>query len=146
MATPFVAGSAALLLQAHGKGKDVYLGARTLFETTAVAVPSDKTDGSPLQTLTQAGAGLINVNNAINYKSTLTPGEILLNDTAHFNGAAVLTIKNSGKAQTFKLTHVPVGTALTIEKVCSYSLMILLLVINIILHRARSSPLSDLFH
>lgn len=117
MATPFVAGSAALLLQAHGKTKAVSLGARTLFETTAVAVSSDKTADALLQTLTQAGAGLVNVYNALQYGTTLTPGEILLNDTAHFNGGSVLTLKNSGKkAQTYKLTHVPAGTAATLQE------------------------------
>jgi len=84
MATPFVAGSAALLLAAKGKSKGVALSARTLFETTAKSVPSSKTDGGPLQTLTQQGAGLIDVYAAIHTMTIVSPGELILNDTAHF--------------------------------------------------------------
>jgi len=84
MATPFVAGSAALLLAAKGKSRDVVLSARTLFETTSKGIPSSKTDGDPLQTLTQQGAGLIDVYNAIHTTTIASPGELILNDTAHF--------------------------------------------------------------
>lgn len=86
MATPFVAGSAALLFQARGKSAAVGRSARTLFETTAQRVPSTHTDGDPLQTLTQQGAGLINVFNAIHTTTIVSPGELILNDTAHFKG------------------------------------------------------------
>jgi subtilisin family serine protease len=84
MATPFVAGSSALLLSVKGKSKTVTDGARTLFQTTAKAVSSSKTDGDPLQTLTQQGAGLINVFDAIHATTIVSPGELVLNDTAHF--------------------------------------------------------------
>jgi len=84
MATPFVAGSSALLLSVKGKSKDVTSTARTLFETTAQKVGSSKTDGDPLQTLTQQGAGLINVFNAIHSTTIVSPGELILNDTANF--------------------------------------------------------------
>lgn len=86
MATPFVAGSSALLLSVKGKSTDVTSAARTLFETTAQKVGSSKTDGDPLQTLTQQGAGLINVFNAIHTTTIVSPGELILNDTAHFKG------------------------------------------------------------
>ena len=84
MATPFVAGSAALLLAAKGKSQDVALSARTLFETTSKSVPSSKTDGDPLQTLTQQGAGLIDVYVAIHTTTIASPGELILNDTTYF--------------------------------------------------------------
>ena len=87
MATPFLAGSSALLLQVKGKTAAVARGARTLFETTAQNIPSSKNDGDPLQTLTQQGAGLINVFNALNFKTVVSPGEMILNDTAHFVGS-----------------------------------------------------------
>lgn len=86
MATPFVAGSSALLLSVKGKSTAVTSAARTLFETTAQKVGSSKTDGDPLQTLTQQGAGLINVFNAIHTTTIVSPGELILNDTAHFKG------------------------------------------------------------
>lgn len=86
MATPFIAGSAALLFSVKGNSATVGLTARTLFETTAQAVASSHTDGDPLQTLTQQGAGLINVFNAIHTTTIVSPGELILNDTAHFKG------------------------------------------------------------
>ncbi|KAF8524710.1 subtilisin-like protease [Hysterangium stoloniferum] len=116
MATPFMAGSAALLLQVKGKSQSVARGARTLFETTAQKIPSSHTDGDPLQTLTQQGAGLINVFNALTFKTVVTPGELILNDTAHFVGTHVIKISNTGNTvQTYSLTHVPAGTAQTIK-------------------------------
>lgn len=84
MATPFIAGSSALLLSVKGKSLAVTSGARTLFETTAKPVGSSKTDGDPLQTLTQQGAGLINVFDAIHATTVVSPGELILNDTANF--------------------------------------------------------------
>jgi hypothetical protein len=90
MATPFVAGSAALLLSVKGKSADVTSAARTLFQTTAQMVPSNKTDGDPLQTLTQQGAGLINVFNAVHATTIVSPGELILNDTANFKPMLVI--------------------------------------------------------
>ena len=89
MATPFVAGSAALLLQVKGKEAAVALSARTLFETTAKILPSSQAPGDPLQTVAQQGAGLIQVHDALRFTTIVTPGELILNDTAHFQGALV---------------------------------------------------------
>ncbi|EJD50489.1 subtilisin-like protease [Auricularia subglabra TFB-10046 SS5] len=117
MACPHMAGAAALILQAKGKNANVARSLRALVETTAKYVASDKTDSAPLQTLAQQGAGLLNVYDAIRYKTVLTPGELLLNDTAHWRARHTITIKNtSQKKQTYQLTHVPAGTALTIAE------------------------------
>ena len=90
MATPFVAGGSALLLQVKGRSAAVALSARALFETTAHVVPSsNNVSSSPLQTVAQQGAGLIQVYNALRYSTVVTPGEIILNDTAHFSGTSV---------------------------------------------------------
>ena len=83
MATPFVAGSSALVLQV--KGKSAAKGMRDLFQATANPTASSHTDTDPLQTLTQQGAGLIQVNTAIQTTTVISPGQITLNDTAHFN-------------------------------------------------------------
>lgn len=76
----------ALLFSVKGKSRQVGITARTLFETTARAVPSSHTDGDPLQTVTQQGAGLINVFDAIHATTIVDPGQLILNDTAHFKG------------------------------------------------------------
>ena len=86
MAAPFAAGSAALLLQIKGKSADFARSIRTLLETTATPVPADHSDNPLLQTLTQQGAGLVNVFNAAHTTTIVSPGELLLNDTAHFEG------------------------------------------------------------
>jgi len=43
-------------------------------------------DGGPLQTVSQQGAELINVFGAIYATMVVWPSELLLNDTAHFEG------------------------------------------------------------
>lgn len=123
MATPFIAGSAALLLQKNGRTVSVARGAKTLFQTTSQAIrqTNDNSIGNPaLQSLAQAGAGLINVYNALTVATTLSPGELLLNDTAHLQLVQVLTIRNGGKkTQTYQFEHFPAGTAETYPSVCS---------------------------
>lgn len=90
MATPFVAGVSALLFQSKGKTVDVAQSARTLYETTAKYVPSNLTDGDPLQTVTQQGAGLIHAYDAFHSTTILSKGELLLNDTAYFKPEYVI--------------------------------------------------------
>ncbi|KZV90011.1 subtilisin-like protease [Exidia glandulosa HHB12029] len=117
MATPHTAGAAALILQAKGKSAALAKNMRTLLETTAQTIASDKEDGAAPQTLSQQGAGLINVYNAINYKTSVSPGELLLNDTANWKTFHTITVTNNGdKKQTYRLSHVPAGTALTLQK------------------------------
>ncbi|KAG8915767.1 hypothetical protein FRC01_003516 [Tulasnella sp. 417] len=111
MATPFAAGAAALILQKRGKGKDSALAVRGLLESTGKAVPSSKKSGDPLQTLAQAGAGLLDVYEAVHGKTIVTPAQLALNDTAYGKPEHTITIKNtSKKAQKYKITHVPAGT------------------------------------
>ena len=86
MATPFIAGVSALLFGVKGNSPAVGRGARTLFETTAQFVPSSHTDGDPLQTVAQQGAGLVNAFSALTTNIVVSPGEFLLNDTANFVG------------------------------------------------------------
>ena len=86
MATPFMAGVSALLFEARGTHPEVGRMARTLFETTAQRVASSHTDGDPLQSVTQQGAGLIDAFKAIHAEAFITPSELITNDTAHFRG------------------------------------------------------------
>ncbi|KAJ7622720.1 subtilisin-like protease [Mycena polygramma] len=116
MATPFIAGSAALFLAAKGKSPAVAKSARTFFQATAKPLSSSHTDGDPFQTATQQGAGLVQVYDAIFGTTTLSRTELILNDTAHFAGPQKFTVKNAGKTiKTYTLSHVPAGTAVTVD-------------------------------
>ncbi|KAI0049853.1 subtilisin-like protease [Auriscalpium vulgare] len=116
MATPFLAGSAALLLGVKGKTTAVALAARSLFETTAQTIGSDHTDVAPLQTATQQGAGLVDVFTAIHTETLVTPGQLVLNDTANYKGFQSFTVVNVGKTvKNYTLNHSPAGTALTYQ-------------------------------
>ncbi|KAG8728430.1 hypothetical protein FRC11_011074 [Ceratobasidium sp. 423] len=113
MSTPFVAGSAALLLQA--RGKTVAKSVSSIFQNAASPVKFNKTSDL-FETAAHQGAGLIQVYDAIKNAGSMTPSELLLNDTAYFKTLHQLTIKNSGKRiVTYDLTHVPAGTANTIK-------------------------------
>ncbi|CAE7119808.1 unnamed protein product [Rhizoctonia solani] len=114
MATPFVAGSAALLLQIKGKNADVARAAQSIFQNSAVPV-RNVTDNPLLDTASHQGAGLINVYNAVKNTGSLLPAEILLNDTANFRGVHRLKLNNGGsKPVTYSFAHVPAGTAITV--------------------------------
>ncbi|KAI0049847.1 pyrolysin [Auriscalpium vulgare] len=116
MATPFMAGSAALLLSYKGKSPAVGLSARSLFESTANTIASDHTDEGPLQTVAQQGAGLVDVYTALHTETLVSPTQLLLNDTAHYQGTQWVTIKNTGKTvKHYTLTHEPAGSALTLQ-------------------------------
>ncbi|KAL0564133.1 hypothetical protein V5O48_017920 [Marasmius crinis-equi] len=115
MATPFAAGAAALLLEAKGKSSEVARGAISIFETNSVGVPVSK-DGNRLQTLSQQGAGLVNVFDAVQSTTIVSPGELILNDTANFKGEQTFTVKNTGSSsKSYTLKHVPAGTAITVN-------------------------------
>jgi hypothetical protein len=115
MSAPFVAGSAALLLQARGKTAATARAARSIFQNTALPV-RHTTSNTLLETSSQQGAGLIQVYNAVKNMGSMFPAELLLNDTAHLNCVQKLSIMNGGKQTvTYSLSHVPAGTANTIN-------------------------------
>ncbi|ELU36403.1 pyrolysin [Rhizoctonia solani AG-1 IA] len=113
--TPFVAGASALLLQARGRSPEVAKSAISIFQNAATPVKLNKTS-SLLETAAHQGAGLIQVYDAIKNVGSMTPSELLLNDTAYFKKSHKLTIKNNGKSiVTYDLTHVSAGTASTLK-------------------------------
>ncbi|KAJ6625851.1 peptidase S8/S53 domain-containing protein [Mycena sp. CBHHK59/15] len=109
MACPFVAGAAALILKALGTSPAVGLAAMKILQTTSASIASSHTDGAPLHTIAQQGAGLIQVDRAIHMESVVSPGQIALNDTLHF--------KAKQKNFTYHLHHVPAGTITTVGAV-----------------------------
>ena len=115
MATPYMAGVGALLLAVKGRNADVARAARDILQSTANSIPSSKNEGSLFQTASQQGAGLVDAFKALTSTTIVAPGQLLLNDTAFFNGKQTFTVTNSGsKAVTYKLSHTPAGTAHTL--------------------------------
>ncbi|KZV95913.1 subtilisin-like protein [Exidia glandulosa HHB12029] len=115
MACPFVAASAALVLQAQRQTK-AHTSVRSLLQSTSAIVPSSKDDNALAASLSWQGSGLINVWDAVNAKTLVSPSELLLNDTTHWKTKHTITIKNTGRSvQTYRLSHQPAGTTLSLE-------------------------------
>ncbi|KAL8280710.1 hypothetical protein RQP46_007033 [Phenoliferia psychrophenolica] len=114
MATPFVAGSAALYWSIKGRSSISALALRDVFCSTAVPVANQT--GTILESVVHQGGGLINVLNAVTNEAVVSPGYLLLNDTAHFNGVHTIKVTNTGKKSVvLPISHLPAGTALTFE-------------------------------
>ncbi|KAJ6587227.1 pyrolysin [Mycena vulgaris] len=121
MATPFVAGAAALVLKARGTAPAVGRAVLEILQTTAASVAASHTDGAPLQTVAQQGAGLIQVDRAINMQTVVSPGQIALNDTAHFKAKHSIWVTNIGaRTVTYQIQHVPAGTVGTVDSDSSF--------------------------
>lgn len=84
MACPFAAGAAALVFKSLGTAPAVGEAVIRILQTTAASVASSHTDGAPLLTVARQGAGLIQVDRAVNMKTIVSPGQIALNSTEHF--------------------------------------------------------------
>ena len=70
---------------------------------------------------TQQGAGLIQAYDAAHATAILSVGSISFNDTENFLESAEFTIRNTGDDDvTFSLSHVPAGTAYTLESESIY--------------------------
>ncbi|KAJ6498979.1 pyrolysin [Mycena sanguinolenta] len=121
MSTPFVAGAAALIFESLGTADDVGMAVMRILQTTAASVASTHTDGAPPRTVAQQGAGLIQVDRAINMKTEVEPGQIALNDTDHFKPNHTISITNKGsKAVVYQLQHIPAETISTVEPNSSF--------------------------
>ncbi|CCA71532.1 related to subtilisin-like serine protease [Serendipita indica DSM 11827] len=116
MATPFVAGSAALYLSARGKGDKTARSVKKALQNTAMMVPASTADGAPYVSVAQQGAGLINVYNAIHARTVVSTSELLLNDTAYGNNVQIITLSNpTKKSVTYTVSHTPGLTISTIN-------------------------------
>jgi len=116
MACPHVAGIAALLLQAKGKNAATAKSMRTLLQTTTTMISSSAAPGELHNTLAQTGAGLVNVYNALSYKTELSVGQLELNDTANWKADHSFQIKNAGSDTiTYRITHFLASTVQTMD-------------------------------
>ncbi|KAL0059041.1 hypothetical protein AAF712_014247 [Marasmius tenuissimus] len=116
MAAPYVAGCAALFVEARGKNKDIARQAKELFQTTSITLLANHSDESLLQTATVQGAGIIDAYAATYASTIISPAELLLNDSRYFQDTQTFTVKNVGnKEKKYSVDHFPAGTAITIK-------------------------------
>jgi hypothetical protein len=117
MAAPYIAGIAALYIgQAGGRGA---LGPAGILELRRRILAAGSlvnfndgttTDWSRLASVAQQGSGYINAKKVF-YDTTISPGKLELNDTAHFNRGHYVNIRNSGKKTIlYAITHEPAAT------------------------------------
>jgi len=86
MATPVVAGASALILAVRGKSITNKQQVMSLLQSTSKKVAVDRSGAAPYVSAAQQGAGLVNAFDAIFAKTSVSPSQLLLNDTAHFKG------------------------------------------------------------
>lgn len=97
MATPYAAGTVALLLQARPDLKGQAIKVRDLLQNTAVPAGfSFQPDAGPDMVIRQ-GAGMINIVRALSAKATITPGKISLGDQRATPLTTTLTITNTAR-------------------------------------------------
>ncbi|KAF9423318.1 hypothetical protein BGZ76_003669, partial [Entomortierella beljakovae] len=104
MATPYVAGSHAIYMQAKKRKVrgDVLRG--VLKNTASI---KSNFGSKTFTSAAKQGAGLVNVLNAILTTSSITPDHIDLLDSVNFRKSIKITLKNHGKhTETYTLSHV----------------------------------------
>ena len=108
-------GSAALYLAAKGTNNVSPADVKSAFEMTALRVPVSVNDSS-LESVAAQGSGRLQLFDAIHVGVSVSPTELLLNDSVYFQGIQQLTIKNTGSQfRTYNLKHVAAGTETTIK-------------------------------
>ncbi|KDN39168.1 subtilisin-like protein [Tilletiaria anomala UBC 951] len=123
MAAPYIAGAAALLLQAAREGRtSLSESVMERFRSTAMPVfNATNSSRAFLETVAKQGAGLLQLNNAIHYTTHVFPSLLSLNDTSSMGKVQSFTIVNNGDSQmSYSITHEPAGTALTYPKNSPY--------------------------
>ncbi|WVO16331.1 hypothetical protein L204_104006 [Cryptococcus depauperatus] len=107
----FAAGAAALYLNVKGSNLSP-IDVKSALGVTSQQLPISASDNS-LASVAIQGAGRLQINDAINAGAVISPAEILLNDTAHFDGVHVLTITNPSRNWVkYNFEHEPARTAL----------------------------------
>ena len=95
MSTPYLAGVAALLLQSKVDARQI----RSLLQTTASGIPSANKANALPASLSQQGAGIINVGAALKAVSSISPAELLLNDTVSWKREYVPSFRKGSVAK-----------------------------------------------
>ncbi|KAF9090991.1 hypothetical protein BGX29_011187 [Mortierella sp. GBA35] len=96
MATPYVVGCVGLYLEGPPDADRSVSFIKTIFQNSAR--PRKQQKGfKGLASVTQQGAGLLNMMDILSSKVVVTPSHISLNDTEHLNAKQQITITNSGQ-------------------------------------------------
>lgn len=104
MAAPYMAGVAALYVEAFGKQKS-FEQIKTAFMNYAIPL---KDRNKLLSPVLHQGSGFVNLYDTLKATSFVYPPKINLNDTVHFNEYHTLNIYNVGrKEMIYKLLHLP---------------------------------------
>ena len=116
----YAAGSAALYL--NGKNRDAEpKEIERAFMNTAKPIATTNTD-TTLLSVSQQGAGSLNIFDAMNTPSTIEPSTLLLNDTAYFQGRQVITVTNNGRSDlNYRIKNVPAGTQIALDPSNNYT-------------------------
>lgn len=123
MASPYIAGVAALYMAAHGGraamgGEGVAELKRKIITSGTLINWNDgtATDWSKLAPVAQQGAGYVNAEKVLTYATSITPGKIELNDTAYLKRDHYINIKNSGSVEVdYFISHEPAATVNSFE-------------------------------
>ena len=107
MATPYIAGVAALYIgkyggrKVHGPGFAQDLSMRIIASGKSMnwlTGPLDSTNDGFLAPVFQVGTGLVNASKVLDYQTSLSFSKFVLNDTAHFERYHSVDITNNGPA------------------------------------------------
>ncbi|KAF9925759.1 hypothetical protein FBU30_004501 [Linnemannia zychae] len=110
MATPYVVGANALYMQAKNS-KPLGVNIRRAFKNTATFNRLGSGSVQIVDSALKQGSGLINVLNAVQTTTLISPDHIDLLDTVNFKKTVDISITNSGAApETYTLSHVPADT------------------------------------
>ncbi|KAM0325167.1 hypothetical protein ACHAQA_007706 [Verticillium albo-atrum] len=109
MATPYIAGVAALFFNSVGGRSRLCTNAAAAAHRRIVAsgrAVNHWNGTDVLGSVAQQGAGLVDALKVVTFDTTVFPANINLNDTANFSGSHTITIKNRGnESVTYELGH-----------------------------------------
>ncbi|KAJ5479059.1 hypothetical protein N7530_004568 [Penicillium desertorum] len=112
MATPYVAGCVALLMEARGKGNVTPAEIKALLSTTAKPnVFHDGVTGSPfLGSVAQQGGGLLDAYKLVHTTTTFNVSTIAFNDTEHIAPAYIRINNTASSPRVYTVGHVGAAT------------------------------------
>ncbi|KAH6680632.1 peptidase S8/S53 domain-containing protein [Halenospora varia] len=110
MASPYIAGVAALFFESRGGRAAIGAGGSLLAHNVIQASgnPVLMEGSTQLAHVARQGSGMVDALKVVSYTTTVSPSALYLNETAYFKPQHTVTITNSGDEEvTYTLTHVP---------------------------------------